>query len=126
MCKLELVVFCNSQNFFRVTIISFFENTGSIIVFVSNKMSSPSAFSQVKYDVRRKLKCTQTPEDIVQLILSPLQGTEDSFFVGLVCKFWNSVMQRDTSIPEHKLWRYYASFGNISALELLQQILQSA
>ena len=61
------------------------------------------------------------PPDVLLLVLSSFQQNEESFFVGLVCKKWNSVIKRNRTLHLGQVAQLYAQYGNMSALDLLNK-----
>ena len=59
------------------------------------------------------------PNDVLRIILQFFQLNEESFFVGLVCKRWNSIIKRDKTVAFPTIVRYYAKLGNLESVKCL-------
>ena len=59
------------------------------------------------------------PKELLELILQPFQKNEESFLVGIFCKKFNSIIQRDKEISITEVFLHYVESNQFATLQYL-------
>ena len=63
------------------------------------------------------------PTEILSLILRHFQKTEESLFISLVCKQWNSIINHQ-KFSYRQVIEYYSRIGTTQSLQLIRNFVK--